>query len=171
MGTFSGKNTQKQSRDRADAKKRQEYYKKSKLLRSYHKVLKNEGGACEAHQCAKGQKRLRALGASGDGAADASDKAAASSHDGDGDEMPSSGSLRKKKKKFKSDPFVKEKAVAREARDKKQAEFDRIERAEKERAMKLKARKDMSKKMKQRDSRGRPRVRNTITNILQKLQK
>mmetsp|Transcript_48866 Transcript_48866/g.110902 ORF Transcript_48866/g.110902 Transcript_48866/m.110902 type:complete len:144 (-) Transcript_48866:244-675(-) len=76
-----------------------------------------------------------------------------------------------RRKKNKTDPFAKEKKLAEESKALKEAARAARAAAEKDREAKINQRKKRSKASAQRDSRGRPLIRNTISGILGKLQK
>lgn len=131
--------------NKAEAKARKQWFKNSKMIRQYKKDLKHADAPTEKEvHVALGEKRSRAD--------DESLKAAP------------------KGKRASVDPFAKEKQIAAVAREKKEAvEKERFQNEE-DKKRKLQKRKQTYKKLAERDSRGRPLVRNSINAILAKLQ-
>ncbi len=162
---FAGGKSNTFAKDRAEAKARQKWFKESKIMRRYKKELKTHDDKTPREEAissdkARGSKRPR------DAVSSEAEKVSSSQPNG-GRSFPGDGS----KKPKKVDPFSKEKRIAEAAKGAKQADFDRIAAAEKERAAKLKYKKKQSAQLAKRDSRGRPIVRNTLALILSKLQK
>lgn len=162
---------------------RQKWYKEKNLERKYRKEVKRyeasnsqENGSAAA---ATGGSRKRMRGSDDDGDNNRGSRRAGGESDSlntsDGDRDARNGPGSKKhnagnKPSKTGDLFAKEKKAAQEAREAREANAARIAQAEADRIKKLHQRKLESKKRAQRDSRGRPRVRNTIQGILGKLQ-
>ena len=174
------------AKDRFEAKKRQKYYQKSQLARQYKKELKKAGYDAIGTTGAKasgGGKRPRDEPDSEVDGNHPSQKARPGAKLGEDEKSVDRGKgsqkLGKGQRKGqgkvqggagRADPFAKEKAVAAAARKAREDEAARIAGAEADRARKINFKKKMSRKQAERDSRGRPRVRNTVGLILQKLQ-
>jgi hypothetical protein len=164
------------TKQRAEAKARQAWYKNSQVIRRYKKELKQT----EGHILVKnpvGEVNESAGDKNKEQNRSSSSSALPSERSQQRDESESkidSEERRAKnnnKKKAKIDPFAKERKIADKGKEKKEAEINRINDAEKERMKKIKAREVKRKKFGQRDSKGRPLIKNTISNILEKLQK
>ena len=182
----SGKSNQ-YSKNRAEAKVRQKWYKEKSLERKYRKEVKryeasySQEDGDTAADAGGSRKRIRGSDdddhpiAHGDSKSRRDGGGGSTSFTSDGDSDARKGSSEKKngtgnKHKKTADLFAKEKKAAQEAREAREANAARIAQAEADRVKKLQQRKLESKKRAQRDSRGRPRVRNTIQGILGKLQ-
>lgn len=156
---FAGGKDHKFMKERSEAKERQKWFKKSQLIRQYKKDLKNEGLRVEkTDECDTNTKKRHVDEEAADRTIDESTKATSIS-----------STSSKKSRVSKNDPFFKEKAIAEAARIARETEAQRIQKAESERAKKLKHRRNVSKSLAERDSRGRPRVKNTMSLILEKL--
>jgi hypothetical protein len=168
------------TKQRAEAKARQAWYKNSQVIRRYKKELKQT----EGHILVKNES----VGEVNESAGDRNKEQNRSSSSSSSSALPSERSQQRdeseskidseerkaknnNKKKAKIDPFAKERKIADKVKEKKEAEINRINDAEKERMKKIKAREVKRKKFGQRDSKGRPLIKNTISNILEKLQK
>ena len=152
---FAGGKNNAYAKNRAEAKERQKWYKKSHLIRKYKKDLKST-----ASDSVGGEEKTVAIN-------EISSKASPVNLP----EKRKFGSGEKGNKRQKIDPFAKEKKIAQAEKDRKSADFARIAAEEKERRAKINHRKKISSKLAQRDSRGRPLVRNSINLILEKLQR
>ena len=149
------------AKNRAEAKQRQAFYKKSHLFRQYKKQLKREGyddaEATENVSQKPGGKRPR-VGVDG---SDITEKISG---------VDKIDRISQRAKKVRIDPFSKEKARAKVSRDTIESERQRVATEEREKAKRISLKKKTHKKLSQRDSRGRPLVRNSISAILDKLQ-
>jgi hypothetical protein len=162
---------------------RQKWYKEKTLQRQYRKEVKQYEATASRHAdgasvvARGGRKRAREIDASDAAGDDHGDgkrvEGSAYGKDGEGGSYDGGNGRSPKKrgdKKAAGDLFAKEKKAAHEAREAREANAARIAQAEADRVQKLHQRKLASKKRAERDSRGRPRVRNTIQDILGKLQ-
>ena len=158
---------------------RQKWYKEKNLERKYRKEVKRyeasnsqeDGSAAAA--TGSSRKRMRSSDNNDPVVHDGNSTGSPSTSDGDSGARKGSDSKKHNagnKASKTGDLFAKEKKAAQEAREAREANAARIAQAEADRMKKLQQRKLESKKRAQRDSRGRPRVRNTIQGILGKLQ-